>query len=161
MPVTSWRNIPVAALKHLPLIAPQWGAHSALCGQPARARGSLPCPREQGHPGECFWVLLFEHGNYWKAIVYRGDGRQVARGDFSSPPDGWDLLAYLQLLTRKRLEEQAKATVIVAPAPPTSLARRSSPPRPLPPLELEQLPLKTAAARSARAMAREAERGAL
>ncbi len=110
----SWQNLPVSRLVTLPVLQPPRYSPARLCLQRAPFIGGASCPREQGHPGECFWWLAWQLGGnpegYWVAVVYRGASREaVSRGTFMEKPTMHDILAYLQLITRKRLEEKAKA----------------------------------------------------
>lgn len=136
--------------------------------------GAAGCPREHGHSGEHFWWIAWQFGGYpngyWKVMVYRtstdpGGGRiAVAKGNFASKPNGRDVLALLQLLTRKRLEEKARAAH--ARANPQPLVE---PPEALPFGHAEDVasnvgakqeqPRESAAARAARAMVEEARSG--
>lgn len=168
--MASWRNIPLGYLEWLPMVEPR-GAYVGLCRAMPPHFGAEPCPREKGHPGECFWAVTFEHGSYWKAIVYRGRGREkVARGDFSEKPTGRDLLGYLQLLTRKRLEEAARRQgaldhPVSIPETTPEVAARSGHVDPganyAPKYDTRSItpPRDSAAARAARAMVKEAQNG--
>lgn len=167
MTVADWRNIPLSYLDPLPLIEPRRGRPVGLCRHPAPWLGGEPCPREKGHPGECFWAVLFEHGVHWKAIVYRGAGRvKVARGSFSERPDGLDLLEHLQLLTRKRFEEAARRDDRGVNMRPEYDTRSITPARedvaePSNQVRKQEHPRESAASRAARAMVREANHGGL
>lgn len=82
-----------------------------LCNLRPTVHGALPCPREKGHPGPCYWWTLTELGERRFLVnVYRGEAaarEKVLRGHFTEPPELADVFDYLILMATLRRREQA------------------------------------------------------
>lgn len=140
-----------------------------LCGHKvAHGEGAEPCPREPGHPGDCYFWIPIERAYGITVLVYVFYGefnehrKTLCKGEFESWPNGYDVQRLVRVIVQLRRREKAEAA-----------AARANPQPVVPDFSGEAVaggkgaknntrlitpPSESKAARSARALARSVQR---
>lgn len=82
-----------------------------LCGEPTDVIGAGACPREHGHPGDCYWWIAFELGASWRVVVYSGEPQERVprcRGAFVDDPGAGDVYWLLVLIAELNAREDRR-----------------------------------------------------